>query len=149
MVATATTRGGGVPVGEGRGYSASAGGRSGGRSTRERRAPSAFWLNEDAKRKDPFATTATPAAASAAAESKKTAARAKPGPKPKPAARGRPKSKAKPAAKRRRDDDDDDAGESSSSESESESEESEEEETLEERAARTSAVKKSDAKNFR
>ena len=119
-------------------------GRSGGRSTRERRAPSAFWLNEDAKRKDPFATT-TAAAASAAAESKKTAARAKPGPKAKPAAkRGRPKSKAKPAAKRRRDDDDDD--ESSSSESESESEESEEEETLEARAARTSEVKKSAAK---
>ena len=155
VVATATTPVSGASPSalRGAGTPASAGGRSGGRSTRERRAPSAFWLNEDAKRKDPFATTATPASASAAAESKKTAARAKPGPKAKkPAAkRGRPKSKAKPAAKRRRDDDDDDdddddAGASSSSESESESEESEEEETLEARAARTSAVKKSVAK---
>ena len=146
-VATATTPAAATPAARAAGTLASIGGRSGGRSTRERRAPSAFWLNEDAKRKDPFATTAT--AASAAVEPKKTAARAKPGPKPKPHARGRPKSKAKPAAKRRRDDDDDDdaSGESSSSESESESEESEEEETLEERAARTSAVKKSAMKS--
>jgi hypothetical protein len=123
------------------------GGRSGGRSTRERRAPSAFWLNEDAKRKDPFAKT--PTSAAEPKSPKKPAAKAKPGPKPKSSAKAKAKTKAKtkskPVAKRRRDDDD--SSESSSSESSedgSESESESEEETLEARVARNaSAVKRS------
>ena len=123
------------------------GGRSGGRSTRERRAPSAFWLNEDAKRKDPFAKT--PTSAAEPKSPKKPAAKAKPGPKPKSSAKSKAKEKAKPkskpVAKRRRDDDDSSESSSSdSSEDGSESESESEEETLEARVARNaSAVKRS------